>query len=60
MHETAEATYTVFESEGKKYFQIDTYGSKDRKDKGKICQSIQLDSENAAILIKMLIDNFMK
>ncbi len=37
VHSTARATYSVFEDEGKRYFQIDTYGrsARDMPEKNK-------------------------
>ncbi|WEG11144.1 hypothetical protein PU629_13295 [Pullulanibacillus sp. KACC 23026] len=59
IHVKAEATYTVFKNEsGEKLFQIDTYGSNDRKNKGKISQSIQLDKSCAKELVKLLKTTF--
>lgn len=54
VHEPAEATYSVFSDGNNTYFQIDTYGSDSRKDKGKISQSIQIDKETALELIQIL------
>ena len=36
VHEKVQATYSVFEKTGQKYFQIDTYGKSDREIPGKI------------------------
>jgi hypothetical protein len=59
IHKDVDATYTIFKDEnGKKYFQIDTYGSKDRKIIGKISQSIQFDIESAKILVTLLNKEF--
>lgn len=58
VHSKVRATYTVFTSEGEKYFQIDTYGSPTREMKDKISQSIQIDKETAKELIKLMIDVF--
>ena len=52
------ATYTTFESDGKKYFQIDTYGSPTREMKDKLSQSIQIDKEMGKELIKLIMDTF--
>ena len=30
IHETVQATYSVFDRDGERYFQIDTYGKDDR------------------------------
>ena len=37
----------IFERDGSKYLQLDTYGSRDRKFQGKVSQSIQLDEGSA-------------
>lgn len=58
VHSKTKATYTVFTSEGKKYFQIDTYGSNAREMKDKISQSVQIDEDMAKELIKLMIDTF--
>ena len=47
--------YSVFEEEGSRYLQLDTYGSQERKILGKTSQSIQLDAKAAAAL-KSLIE----
>lgn len=49
------ATYTVFEKFGDKYFQIDTYGRRDRIETEKASQIIQLDETSAKELVKLLI-----
>lgn len=58
VHSKVRATYTSFTSDGKTYFQIDTYGSPNRELKDKISQSIQVDKETAKELIKILIETF--
>ena len=58
VHSKVRATYNVFTEDGKKYFQIDTYGKPSREFKDKISQSIQIDEEMAKELIKLLIDAF--
>lgn len=58
VHETARATYTVFMLDGKKYFQIDTYGRSQREMPEKISQTIQLDQESVALLIDLLQREF--
>ena len=56
VHETVKATYTVFEDDGIKYFQIDTYGSDYRQDKDTLSQSIQVDKDTAKYLIGLLVE----
>lgn len=50
IHEKVHAAYTVFEMDGEKYVQIDTYGRIDRENPEKISQSIQFDKETATFL----------
>ncbi len=54
VHKPTKATYTVFEENEHKYFQIDTYGSNDREMPEKISQSIQVDEEMSELLISVL------
>ncbi len=54
VQEEVESTYSVFEKDGKEYFQIETYGRNSRKLKGKPSQIIQMDKESAEELIKIL------
>lgn len=58
VHSKVRATYTTFTSDGKKYLQIDTYGSPTREMKDKLSQSIQVDKEMAKELIKLMVDTF--
>lgn len=51
-------TYSTFDSEGKHYVQLDTYGRSDRARPEKISQSIQFDEETAAYLIDLLKSEF--
>ena len=51
VHKEVDCTYSVFtDSSGAKYFQIDTYGSPQRKLKGKKSQSIQFNRKSLAQL----------
>ena len=59
IHEKVHTTYTVFEMDGKRYVQFDTYGRIDRENPEKISQSIQLDKETASFIVKLLVDEFM-
>lgn len=52
------ATYCVFEKDGKKYFQIDTYGSENREYVGQPSQKIQFDKKLAKELVSLLIKEF--
>lgn len=60
VHEVVEGTYSVFEDiGGKKYFQIDTFGTKGRVHKHKISQTIQVDKETAKYLIDIMKQEFL-
>ncbi|WP_156253620.1 hypothetical protein [Pseudactinotalea terrae] len=50
-HSVSDATWRVATREGLRVLQIDTYGSPERKDKGTVSQSIQLDATKAAELV---------
>ncbi len=54
VHKQTDCTYTVFTENGKKYLQLDTYGSKDRQIPGKTSQSIQFGPESIAQLKEIL------
>ena len=54
VQEEVQATYSTFISNGEKYIQIDMYGSKERIFTGKVSQVIQLDKNNAKVLIDLL------
>lgn len=54
IHSEVTATYSVFVKDGKKYFQIDTYGSNSRKLVDKASQAIQIDRDDAIELINLL------
>ena len=58
VHQEVQATYTIFDKDGERYFQIDTYGRDDREMPEKISQSVQIDKEMALELIKLLNDAF--
>lgn len=58
IHKPVEATYTVFDEGGKRFFQIDTYGSPERKIPDKISQSIQIDEDMARFLVEELQKTF--
>jgi len=58
IHEKVYATYTIFEMDGEKYVQIDTYGRIDRENPEKISQSIQFDRTAAQFLVGILQKEF--
>ncbi|MDO4493522.1 MAG: methionyl-tRNA formyltransferase [Clostridia bacterium] len=58
MHKVADATYSVYEIEGEKYFMLDTYGSDSRKSEPKVVQSIMFDKDSAKKMVQLLQDTF--
>lgn len=58
IHDQVYATYTVFDNNGEKYLQIDTYGKPARENPEKISQSFQLNREAASYLANLLIKEF--
>lgn len=58
IHDKVYTTYSSFDSCGKHYVQIDTYGRSDREIPGKISQSIQLDEESAKYIFDLLKSEF--
>lgn len=54
VHNTVQATYSIFNKNGKSYLQIDTLGSTDREIPNKISQSIQMDEETLEFLLSLL------
>lgn len=58
VHDKVSATYTVFEQDGAKYVQLDTYGRIGRENPEKISQSIQVDKETAELIVALLIKEF--
>lgn len=55
IHLPARSSYTSFiGNDGKRYFQIDSYGSDNRELKGKKSQSMQFDEETARALIDII------
>ena len=59
IHEKVNTTYTVFEIDGDKYVQFDTYGRVGRENPEKISQSIQFDKQTAQFIVKLLVNEFM-
>ena len=58
VHEVVHAAYTVFEVDGEKYVQLDTYGRTSRENPEKISQSIQFNYETAKFLADILKKEF--
>lgn len=58
VHNKVDTTYTVFELDGQKYVQFDTYGRIGRENPEKISQSIQIDKDTAQYLVALLSKEF--
>ncbi|TSK07497.1 MAG: methionyl-tRNA formyltransferase [Geobacter sp.] len=56
-HTKVDCTYDVILVDGKKYLQLDTYGSAQREIKGKKSQSIRLSPEAIEQLKKIFLQN---
>lgn len=58
IHSKVLTTYTVFDADGERFVQLDTYGKSDRAMPEKISQSFQIDHETAQFLVKLLVNEF--
>ncbi len=59
IHKGTECSYfIIYNDEGKKYLQLDTYGSDDREITGKVSQSIQFSPEAIKELKQLLAKEF--
>lgn len=58
VHKPTNAAFTTFTVKGKKYFQIDTFGSDERAMPDKVSQSIQLSEEAVKVLYDLLKREF--
>ena len=50
VHGPVVAGWKIFDLNGTRYVQLDTYGSPDRQYRGKVSQSVQVDESSAAEL----------
>lgn len=58
MHKPVMCGWRSFSVDGRIFLQLDTYGSDERQIPNKVSQSIQLDREGAATLLKLIHDTF--
>ncbi len=56
-HSKVDATYSIINDDGKKYLQIDSYGSKSRQIQGGKSQSMRFSPE-AITQLKEILKNF--
>jgi hypothetical protein len=59
VHGEVECAYSIFTAEdGRKYVQLETFGSKERKIPGKTSQAIQLNEASAGDLKRIIEETF--
>jgi hypothetical protein len=58
IHDGIDATYTIFQRDGRKFIQVDSYGRAEREIPGKKSQTFQLDEKSARELFDILRDCF--
>ncbi|TFD93669.1 methionyl-tRNA formyltransferase [Jeotgalibacillus sp. R-1-5s-1] len=58
VHDEVQTTYNVLMKNGKKYVQLNTYGSMERKEKGVVSQTIQLSEDVIGNLQEILKKDF--
>jgi hypothetical protein len=58
IHDEISASYSVFERDGRRFIQIDSYGRDEREIPGKKSQTIQLDKDGAQQLYTILKSEF--
>lgn len=58
VHSTTTCTAAIFASGRESYLQLDTFGSAERQDKGKVSQTIQFNRESAIAMLSLLREAF--
>lgn len=58
VHDEVYSTYSVFEIDGERYVQLDTYGRVGRENPEKLSQTIQLNRDTAKFLVELLSREF--
>jgi len=58
VHDEVYSTYSVFEINGERYVQLDTYGRVGRENPEKLSQTIQLNRDTAKFLVDLLSKEF--
>lgn len=58
VHDEVYSTYSVFEIDGERYVQLDTYGRVGRENPEKLSQTIQLNRDTAKFLVDLLSREF--
>lgn len=58
VHKPVLCGWRAFNVDGQTFLQLDTYGSDERQIPNKVSQSIQLDRDGAAKLLRLIQDTF--
>jgi len=58
VHGEVDCGFSIFENGGRRYLQLDTYGSSTRAIPGKVSQSIQVDEDGARVLARLVRQAF--
>lgn len=58
VHRPTRCLSSVFDADGHRFIQLDTYGSDEREHPEKVTQSIQFDKQAAAQLFKLIRETF--
>jgi len=58
IHIPIRASYSIFEQDGQRFIQIDSYGRESRKNPGTASQKLQLDEKSAQALFDILKETF--
>lgn len=58
VHGPVECSYSIFSDGGNRYLQLDTYGSSDRAQPGKVSQALQFDRAGAERLLQLIHEAF--
>ena len=58
VHDEVYSTYSVFEINGERYVQLDTYGRVGRENPEKLIQTIPLNRDTAKFLVDLLSKEF--
>lgn len=54
LHNPVTCGWKIFDEQGQRILQLDTYGNSARANPGKLSQSLQFDREGAAELLRLL------
>ena len=57
-HDPVECSASIFDRNGQRYLQLDTYGSANRKNPGKQSQTLQFNHDSAQQLVELIRKSF--